>query len=37
MADSRLKAAAIRSSLEACWKIDIDWSLYPKKTREVSC
>lgn len=35
MAD-KLKSAAHRASLEACWKVDLDWSLYPKKLVDVS-
>ena len=35
MAD-KLKSAAHRASLEACWKVDLDWNLYPKKLVDVS-
>ena len=35
MAD-KFKSAAHRASLEACWKVDLDWNLYPKKLVDVS-
>lgn len=28
--------AEIKARLSACWKVDIDWKLYPKKLEEVS-
>ena len=36
MADKRLHSAAYRASLEACWKVDVDWDLYPPKLTDVS-
>ena len=35
MADE-LKSAPHRASLEACWKVDLKWNLYPKKLVDVS-
>lgn len=29
-ADYRKKVADTRKYLEACWKVDIDWNLYPE-------
>lgn len=31
------KAGETYRNLQACWKVDLNWSIYPSIIREVSC
>ena len=31
------KASDTYKNLQACWKVDLDWSIYPDIIRKVSC
>lgn len=33
---SRVHALQTRSRLEDCWKVDVNWELYPEKLQQVS-
>lgn len=35
--DLRAKLVDLKGRLEKCWKLSLDWSLYPEHIRKASC